>query len=341
MGRGRLSCARQLRRFCSNPTAMSDLKRKRHKTNREAALRVEAERQTARTGAPSSAASSSRAQAGPSHAQKARFALVPLADAPKTKRRPGEPKLPPELRNNVVLEVGNRQKYVQRRDLPPSATPGVSASDAFFKAQRPEEHCKGTLPMELMHVMSPGPALGGDSDDDFVLVTQQVPVQSRHYRRRVRQHTNWRDSVIPSLVHRYLAQKYGAALANEESEGGCRCGRQTSLSVTLIDWDGARVLAVCQIALLIITADVRPQKMIICVCSPAADQLLAKGYFPSAPIRPSLAFSLRILEFISLHSLNVAPNVTAWAETLQQYWARRGFASDHGVRLCALQTHTG
>ncbi|EJD49157.1 hypothetical protein AURDEDRAFT_59639 [Auricularia subglabra TFB-10046 SS5] len=49
------------------------------------------------------------------------------------------------------------------------------------------------------------------------------------------------------------------------------------------------------------------------------------GYFPCAPKRPSLAFSIRLLEFISLHSLNVAPNITAWAATLEAFWARRGF----------------
>ncbi|KZV79928.1 hypothetical protein EXIGLDRAFT_573267, partial [Exidia glandulosa HHB12029] len=32
-----------------------------------------------------------------------------------------------------------------------------------------------------------------------------------------------------------------------------------------------------------------------------------------------------LLEFISIHSLNVAPNVTAWASSLETFWARRGF----------------
>ncbi|KZV80544.1 hypothetical protein EXIGLDRAFT_629975, partial [Exidia glandulosa HHB12029] len=67
-----------------------------------------------------------------------------------------------------------------------------------------------------------------------------------------------------------------------------------------------------------------------CACRPAAEQLLAQGFFPSAPRRPSLAFSLVMLEFITLHSMNVAPNVTAWASTLQQYWARRHMVSNQG-----------
>lgn len=215
---------------------MSDNKRTRHKANREAALRVQAARETSGAG-PSSTTASTRPQEA-SLQQKARFALVPIADAPKEKRQRGEPKLPYALRQNVVLEVANGQKYVQRRALPPSAIPGVSALDAFFKGKRPEEHGKATLPIDFMHVMSPGAALDGDSDDDFIIVTQKVPVQSRHHRRRVKQHSKWRDFVVPSLVHRYLAHKYGARVENDESDPGCRCGRQTSLSVTFVDWDG-------------------------------------------------------------------------------------------------------
>ncbi|KZV98603.1 hypothetical protein EXIGLDRAFT_606855, partial [Exidia glandulosa HHB12029] len=32
-----------------------------------------------------------------------------------------------------------------------------------------------------------------------------------------------------------------------------------------------------------------------------------------------------LLELISIHALNVAPNITAWAATLESYWSRRGF----------------
>ncbi|KZV98431.1 hypothetical protein EXIGLDRAFT_568177, partial [Exidia glandulosa HHB12029] len=48
--------------------------------------------------------------------------------------------------------------------------------------------------------------------------------------------------------------------------------------------------------------------------------------FPCAPKRPSVAFNIRLLEFISLHSLHVAPNTTAWATTLESFWAKRGYA---------------
>lgn len=45
-----------------------------------------------------------------------------------------------------------------------------------------------------------------------------------------------------------------------------------------------------------------------------------------------MAFSMALLEFISIHSLNVAPNSTAWSDTLETFWSRRGATSRHHVR---------
>lgn len=48
------------------------------------------------------------------------------------------------------------------------------------------------------------------------------------------------------------------------------------------------------------------------------------GYFPCAPRRPTIAFSIALLDFLSLHDLHTAPNARAWADTLRQFWMRRG-----------------
>ncbi|KZV84459.1 hypothetical protein EXIGLDRAFT_573995, partial [Exidia glandulosa HHB12029] len=70
-----------------------------------------------------------------------------------------------------------------------------------------------------------------------------------------------------------------------------------------------------------------------CDCAPAIEQLLGQGYFPCAPRGPSVAFSTEVLDFISIHSLHVAPNTTAWAETLETFWRRRGQVSNYNGRL--------
>lgn len=71
----------------------------------------------------------------------------------------------------------------------------------------------------------------------------------------------------------------------------------------------------------------RVVQLFVCSCAPACEQLLARGYFPCAPKSPSMAFSTALLEFISIHSLNVAPNSTAWSHTLETFWSRRGAQS--------------
>ncbi|EJD46689.1 hypothetical protein AURDEDRAFT_63001, partial [Auricularia subglabra TFB-10046 SS5] len=65
-----------------------------------------------------------------------------------------------------------------------------------------------------------------------------------------------------------------------------------------------------------------------CACRPAAEQLLQMGYFPCAPRRPSIAYSIELLEFLTLHDLRVSPNATAWSSTLQEFWQRRGCQVD-------------
>lgn len=62
-----------------------------------------------------------------------------------------------------------------------------------------------------------------------------------------------------------------------------------------------------------------------CACQPAARSLLARGFFPCAPIRPTMAFNLDILELITLQSHNGAPNTTAWSNSLEVFWKRRQF----------------
>ena len=56
-----------------------------------------------------------------------------------------------------------------------------------------------------------------------------------------------------------------------------------------------------------------------CQCSPAALQLLSQGYFPCAPIAPTLAVDLKMLEFVRELFVRMPPNTTAWCETLEAF----------------------
>ncbi|KAH7074040.1 hypothetical protein BKA62DRAFT_582179, partial [Auriculariales sp. MPI-PUGE-AT-0066] len=59
-----------------------------------------------------------------------------------------------------------------------------------------------------------------------------------------------------------------------------------------------------------------------CGCRPAWLQLLAKGFFPCAPVRPSMAFSFKLLTWFACMSLHIAPNLTAWSNALRAFWSK-------------------
>jgi hypothetical protein len=63
----------------------------------------------------------------------------------------------------------------------------------------------------------------------------------------------------------------------------------------------------------------------ICNCRPASVQLIELGFFPSAPARPSAAFDVNLLDLIILQCHNSAPNITAWSQALEGFWAERQY----------------
>jgi hypothetical protein len=62
----------------------------------------------------------------------------------------------------------------------------------------------------------------------------------------------------------------------------------------------------------------------VCSCSPGLE-LLLNGYFPSAPMRPSVAFDIRMLEFARELYLRSPPNRSAFAVTLESYLRGLGY----------------
>src|SRR5258707_13073587 len=75
----------------------------------------------------------------------------------------------------------------------------------------------------------------------------------------------------------------------------------------------------------------------ICECYPAGVQLVEMGYFPCAPVRPTIAFDINLLEFVTIGSHHMAPNVMGWSSTLQYFLSIRGYLVGEKVcvSLCA------
>ncbi|KAF9506000.1 hypothetical protein BS47DRAFT_1305850 [Hydnum rufescens UP504] len=53
--------------------------------------------------------------------------------------------------------------------------------------------------------------------------------------------------------------------------------------------------------------------------------LSSAGFFPCAPLFPTLAVSLDMLEFVASLFLHTAPNERAWAATLVEYLKAHGY----------------
>ncbi|KAG1847703.1 hypothetical protein F4604DRAFT_1935747 [Suillus subluteus] len=71
-----------------------------------------------------------------------------------------------------------------------------------------------------------------------------------------------------------------------------------------------------------------------CPCAPAPLQLLKLGLFACAPIAPSLAVDLRVLELIRTLFVWITPNTTAWCEALEVFLTARGYKLSTKDNLC-------
>ena len=69
-----------------------------------------------------------------------------------------------------------------------------------------------------------------------------------------------------------------------------------------------------------------------CQCQPTALQLVERGYFPCAPLRPSLAVSIELLELVATATLHMARNVAGWASTLESFLRIWGYEFTSKVR---------
>lgn len=292
---------------------------KRGRKNHDAALRALSKV----TGQPAMSAAADAQPIDPS-----RFELLPTQDAPKRKRKPYELKLPHELRDNAQLHLPRGATYTQAPRLPPSSVPGRAAVEAMFTSSRPgakkeDVFVPGVDALFEDHGEGDGPELD--------VYGPAVQAASRHRRRRLKQHENWSKLVSEALVERYLLYKHGHGEHNTrlQETASCACVRRR-LNVTLADWD-CTCMSLGRMQLMRCVAT-RVIQVFVCACAPACEQLLSRGYFPSAPMSPSMAFSTALLEFISIHSLNVAPNSTAWSDTLETFWSRRGAPARHHVR---------
>jgi hypothetical protein len=157
-----------------------------------------------------------------------------------------------------------------------------------------------------------------------------------------RQWRKWVDEVIPMLVEPYLSLLYDTKSLRYEVSSVSVIGRPSNCG------HASRVLRVICVhfesASGIVSASVTPLKCYlegletieidICLCAPAAKQLLSQGLFPCAPTFPSMAIDLAILQYAQALFLCSPPNVSAWSEAIEACLSKRAY--ELAGRVCLL-----
>jgi hypothetical protein len=191
---------------------------------------------------------------------------------------------------------------------------------------------------------------GGDGGPDAHMVNDEPPFSDAVYfpneddasrvpcisnrQKKLNQWNRWSTEVIPSLVplwRAYLRKTSNLRIPalpknTEGSECFCDSGGR-SLHVTCILFDRTS-LPFFFFALLAGADNSLGVEQIVlrtCACASAPSQLMAMGLFGCAPIAPSLAVDLRLLQFVKTLFVRLTPNTTAWCEALAVFLQERGY----------------
>ena len=138
--------------------------------------------------------------------------------------------------------------------------------------------------------------------------------------KKANQWCRWSEDIIPCMIVPYLSyiqETLSLQYANipgerHRNDGECGTGCRTrSIKVACILFDGMLLSFLSSnIGLMYITAFTEIT-ILTCPCFPALLQLLPRSLFPCAPMAPSLAVDLWVLEFVGLLFIRQSPNQTA------------------------------
>ncbi|KAK7007314.1 hypothetical protein R3P38DRAFT_2553906 [Favolaschia claudopus] len=218
-------------------------------------------------------------------------------------------KIPPLLDRPDVLLPGN--KTLKQPRLPPL----LSRLCAVEPPSRSEHAETPPVSEELAHDEF---AADAAQEPDIVHMPHSpVGQKFRHQRKRATQWARWQTDILPMLIPhfaRFLSQT--KSLRNMERlqvdvPRPCECN-QVSLKVAIVRFH-------C-------IDDVRIH---VCKCNPASVQLMRLGAFGSAPLMPSLAVDLRVLEFTRTLFLAISPNNTAISQALETFLSAMGYQLDN------------
>ncbi|KAJ3742401.1 hypothetical protein DFH05DRAFT_1401561 [Lentinula detonsa] len=240
-----------------------------------------------------------RKQAPSSSPTKNDYTLAPISSPSPTRCR--------NLSRQPTLYLANGQKFIQRSHIPrPLGQIGL--------LERPR-NALGDPADSSLHTDS-----GSNDVEPEATTVFDVPLMSSHQHKRLAQNHRWQTEVLPCLIRTYISML--CRTDNLRNEAGMLDKACTCLN-------NPRLLEIS------IVRFTKLQKVVlsVCACRTAAVQLVEQGLFPCAPVHPTLAVDIHVLDFVTRLFLRIAPNNTAWADSINEFLSSQGYQLQGQVRV--------
>ncbi|KIJ39698.1 hypothetical protein M422DRAFT_257522 [Sphaerobolus stellatus SS14] len=260
------------------------------------------------------------------------YSLKSAEDIKAIRQPHGAPRLPTTPRKGAIIAMPFGQTFVQTRTLPGNTRGAISKSKQAKSSATLSSTNTGSSNL------SPSPPLdpitSGDDDmwglDLNRIITHEVATEceqeaktkqanhGRYAHKKANQFRRWVDSIIPNLLPQYLKLQrlteqgrlpVPASELDAVEHRLCTCNQvHPRLRVAAAYWNRLEDI-----------------NLVYCSCKPASELLLARGLFPCAPLRPSVAFDINLLDLVSISMFYITPSISGWGLSLEWFWKERGY----------------
>jgi hypothetical protein len=209
--------------------------------------------------------------------------------------------------------------------------------DPVALSQEPRSHVQFKLPPENIPLEIPRPPSPLETKAPNVL----LPRLSRHARRKLAAARRWNNEVLPSLIQPFMEYEritHSGSVPLPSANGNdhflCDCLQKQQLLILCTYFDRKSGVSPRHTTILIKEcAGIEYVTLEVCVCHTAPVQLIKRGLFPCAPVHPTLAVDLAMLEFVAGLFVHLPPNERAWASNLSNFLKKRGYQLRTSVSL--------
>lgn len=192
-------------------------------------------------------------------------------------------------------------------------------------------HARGPATADVEEVPAPF-----DAHNDIAPLPEITP----HHKKRQQQWQRWETEVIPSLIGPYIQLLHQTQSLRENAPEvryePCTCGEKGRvLEIMIVRFSGMSSSSSSPPAAFpdSMTTVLERQHIHVCRCIPAATRLVDQGLFPCAPMAPTLAVDMRVLEFVGGLYKRISPNHTAWCNTVEEFLEGQGYKLRTEVRV--------